>query len=214
MKKTALQHTQTGFSLIEVMVSVVIIMVGLMGVLGMQSIAMVNEFESYQRTQAVLILNDIVDRIQASRYAASCYAVTSNATAGTPYLGTTAGGGHYTVPTDVSTYTCTPVDTAPGISEAQKTAFKTQLLNDLSEIDTSLQSSGIANSADTFGRLSEARACISASTDNGMTMYTVTVVWRGTSVALTPATTCGAGLYRNDGMRRFVSTTLKVANLN
>lgn len=204
---------QTGFSIIEVMVSIVIIMIGLMGVLGMQSLAMVNEFESYQRTQAVISLNNIVDRIQNSRYAAPCYAITTDAANGAPYLGDASGDSHYDVPTDVAGYTCTSVDNAPGLTEDQKTAFKSQILNDLSESDTLLQSAGIEAANNAFGGLVQARACIASSTDAGMTMYTVTVAWRGTSPTMAPTNTCGSGLYDNETMRRVVSTTFKVANL-
>src|SRR4029079_19395655 len=85
--RTALSR-QAGFNLLEVLVSLLIVTVGLLGLAGTQVVAQRAEQESYQRAQAMILMSDIVDRINANRKVAVCYAVTDAPTAGTKYLGT------------------------------------------------------------------------------------------------------------------------------
>lgn len=54
---------QKGFSIIEVMVTLVILTVGLLGLAGLQARAMSSEIESYARGQAILLVDDMSDRI-------------------------------------------------------------------------------------------------------------------------------------------------------
>ena len=58
---------QAGVSLIEVLVSVVIVVLGLLGLAGLQSHAAVAEMEAFQRAQALVLLQDMVDRVNATR---------------------------------------------------------------------------------------------------------------------------------------------------
>ena len=66
-----------GFSLIEVLVTILILMVGLLGLAGLQSRALTAQMEAYQRSQALILLKDMADRINANRNVASCYAVST-----------------------------------------------------------------------------------------------------------------------------------------
>src|SRR5688572_24195679 len=94
MNTTLLRHA--GFTMLEVLVSLLIAVVGLLGLLGLQTQAQVSEFESYQRAQALVLANDMVDRIAFNRgtdaagYVVgwSCYIVTPNAATGDRFLGT------------------------------------------------------------------------------------------------------------------------------
>jgi type IV pilus assembly protein PilV len=58
---------QCGVSMIEVLISIVILSVGLLGVAGIQARMQVAEIEAYQRTQAIVLLQDMVDRINSNR---------------------------------------------------------------------------------------------------------------------------------------------------
>jgi type IV pilus assembly protein PilV len=58
---------QGGVSLIEVLVSVVIVVLGLLGLAGLQSHATLAEMEAFQRAQALVLLQDMVDRVNANR---------------------------------------------------------------------------------------------------------------------------------------------------
>jgi type IV pilus assembly protein PilV len=66
-------YLQSGTSLIEVLVTVVIVSTGLLGLAGMQSRMQVSQVESYQRSQALVLLDDMANRIAANRHAAADY---------------------------------------------------------------------------------------------------------------------------------------------
>jgi type IV pilus assembly protein PilV len=60
-----------GASMIEVLVTLVIIAFGLLGLAGLQMRLQMSELESYQRSQALLLLNDMANRISVNRTAAA-----------------------------------------------------------------------------------------------------------------------------------------------
>lgn len=64
---------QRGTSMIEVLVSIVIVVLGLLGLAGLQTHASLAEAESFQRAQAILMLQDMSDRISANRLNAAAY---------------------------------------------------------------------------------------------------------------------------------------------
>jgi type IV pilus assembly protein PilV len=65
--------TQAGTTMIEVLVTVVIISLGLLGLAGLQSRLQVSEMEAYQRSQALLLLDDMANRITINRNNAGNY---------------------------------------------------------------------------------------------------------------------------------------------
>ncbi len=65
-----------GFSLIEVMVAFVILVVGLVGVFNLHIISKRGSFESFQQTQASYFTNDIINRMKLNRTQLSNYAGT------------------------------------------------------------------------------------------------------------------------------------------
>lgn len=67
------QHTQSGMSLIEVLVSVLILSIGLLGIAAMQSLALRNGQSSLERGQAVVQSYSILDAIRADRDNAVSY---------------------------------------------------------------------------------------------------------------------------------------------
>lgn len=58
---------ERGVTMVEVLVSIVILAFGLLGVAGLQAQIKLAEVEAYQRAQAVVLLQDMVDRINANR---------------------------------------------------------------------------------------------------------------------------------------------------
>lgn len=62
-----------GGLMIELLVALVICAFGLLGFVGLQARATGIEFESYQRSQALVLLDDISARINANRAAAAAY---------------------------------------------------------------------------------------------------------------------------------------------
>ena len=67
------RQRQGGASMVEVLVTLVIIAFGLLGMAGLQMRLQVSELESYQRSQALLLLNDMASRISTNRTAAASY---------------------------------------------------------------------------------------------------------------------------------------------
>ncbi len=65
---------QRGALLLEALISILICAFGLLGFAGMQARATAAEFESYQRSQALVLIEDITSRMNANRANASAYA--------------------------------------------------------------------------------------------------------------------------------------------
>ena len=68
---------QNGFSLIEVLVTIVILLIGLLGLAGLQVRALNAQMESYQRAQALVLIQDMANRIDANRKNAADYVTTT-----------------------------------------------------------------------------------------------------------------------------------------
>ncbi len=62
-----------GVSLIEVLVTIVIMAIGLLGLAGLQVRLQSSELESYQRTHALILLEDMANRLSANRANAAAY---------------------------------------------------------------------------------------------------------------------------------------------
>jgi len=180
-----------GFTLIEVLVAMLIVLLGLLGLAGLQAAAHQAETESYQRAQAIILLNDMLERINANRYAAGCFAF-SDATTGVPYLGT-VDANHFT-----------PVNCALGPNPAGA-------LSAMNEWDQSLQGAAEVSGGASAGAMTGARGCVSF--DATTNTYTVAVAWQGLSDLFVPVVNCANGAYGPETMRRLVWTTLQIANL-
>jgi type IV pilus assembly protein PilV len=182
-----------GFAMIEVLVTLVIVLVGLLGAAGVLIVGHQSSVEAYQRTQALILLEDMLDRLSANRQVADCYAVSDPAT-GSPQLGTGYSG----------TPSC-----GSGTPEQQATA-----ITDLQE-----WSDQLAGAAETdargasVGAMIGARGCISF---NAATKaYVVTVAWQGLGETEVPPNevSCARGRYGNDAQRRAVTISTQFANL-
>ncbi len=62
-----------GTSLIEVLVTLLIVSFGLLGLAGLQSRMQLSEMEAYQRAQALILLDDMASRISVNRGMAASY---------------------------------------------------------------------------------------------------------------------------------------------
>lgn len=78
-----------GFSLVEVLVTIVILMIGLLGLAGLQGRALTSQMEAYQRSQALILLKDMADRMNANRKNAASYVTTLGTGAACPAAGAT-----------------------------------------------------------------------------------------------------------------------------
>lgn len=66
-------HSQQGSALIETMIALLITAFGILGYVGMQTQTVVLQIESYQRAQALIIVNDMAQRITLNRTNAASY---------------------------------------------------------------------------------------------------------------------------------------------
>ena len=73
-------RAQRGFSMIEVLITIAILMVGLLGLAGLQTRVSTAEFEAYQRAQALVIIQDILERMNANRKNLASYVSTGIST--------------------------------------------------------------------------------------------------------------------------------------
>lgn len=203
---TARRH-ELGFSMLEILVSIFILTTGLLGLVGLQAVAHKAELESYQRAQALVLLTDFFDRINTNRKAATCYAVTTDTSSGTPYIGTS---GTYD-PT--GGYSCSlSASNASGSTRAQQ---------DLQDFENVLKGAAEKSSGGSnIGSMIGARACIGY--DSTTQTYTVAIAWQGVSETFSPATwtvppavarNCALNLYGNDRQRRVVWNSLMIASL-
>lgn len=62
-----------GVTMIEVLITIVILTIGLLGVAGLQARMQLAEVESYHRSHAIVLVQDIIDRIAANRRNAMNY---------------------------------------------------------------------------------------------------------------------------------------------
>jgi type IV pilus assembly protein PilV len=199
-------NKESGFSMIEVLVALLITMVGLLGIAALQVKAQQAEMESYQRAQALIIMSDIVDRINVNRSTVSCFLITTNTTTGTPFMGV-AGSGHMTTPPSCSTSTPT--------YNAQAEAAIGQLDSLLEGAAETLAGADVVN----VGAMIGARACISYDASSeiggaaGTGLITVVVSWQAMGDLSPPTANCANGLYGTETKRRAVSTSFRIANL-
>jgi type IV pilus assembly protein PilV len=68
-------RSQQGGLMIEVLVTIVILAIGLLGLMQMQGRLQKSEMESYQRTQALMLANDMANRIATNRADAANYVI-------------------------------------------------------------------------------------------------------------------------------------------
>ena len=64
-----------GFSLVEALVALLVLSIGLLGIAGLQLTGMRNNQAAYLRSQAVVLADDILERMRANRGALGAYAV-------------------------------------------------------------------------------------------------------------------------------------------
>jgi type IV pilus assembly protein PilV len=65
-KRPSHHHQQRGVSLIEVLVSLFVISVGLLGIAGLQTASIKESLDSAQRSQAMWLINEMVERMRAN----------------------------------------------------------------------------------------------------------------------------------------------------
>lgn len=65
------RHSQRGFTLLEVLVALVILSIGLIGLAGLQSASLKQNYNAYLRSQATALAYNMADRVRANSLGAS-----------------------------------------------------------------------------------------------------------------------------------------------
>jgi len=180
---------QAGFTLIEVLITIVVIAIGLLGLAGLQVATVNNQFEGYQRAQALLLLEDMSNRIRANAPAAR--------------------DGEYTEDID---YGLQPEeDCSAKVTTAERDLCEWNIA--LAGSGTVRDVEGVETNV---GSIEGARGCLEnivGSTD-GETIIRLTIAWPGRSPTAAPVSTCGQNQYGADEYRRVASLDTVLANLD
>ena len=78
MKPSGQRRAERGATLIEILVTIVIVAFGLLGLAGLQMRMQMSEAETYQRSQALMLVNDMASRIANNRLNTTAYISSSN----------------------------------------------------------------------------------------------------------------------------------------
>ena len=187
MRRPARFHTPAGLTLVEVLVTVVVLAFGLLGIAALQAKMQVGTVESYQRAQAVVLLDDMRARL----------------------LGNPAHAADYVTTTPLGTGDVQPADcTTLAIGAARDRCEWSQALKGTAE----KTSTGSAS-----GAMIGARGCVEQlQAPNPATgvcqpgIYRVSVAWQGMHATLAPALSCGANRYGPDANRRAIAVQVTI----
>jgi type IV pilus assembly protein PilV len=181
-------NAQRGFSMIEVLVTILILAVGLLGLAGLQARTMSLEMESYQRSQALVLLNDMTSRLEG--------AVT---TSGAAYV------------------TASPLGTGDE-QETDCTGAAVGVARDHCEWSNMLKGAAESAGGSNVGAMIGARGCITQiqAPDPAVGtctpgIYEVAVAWQGMFDTVAPSIDCGDGEYSSEEARRVVSLRVVAA---
>jgi type IV pilus assembly protein PilV len=196
MLKIVTIRNQRGTTMMEVLVTILILAFGMLGLAGMQMRAQVAQMESYQRAQAVVLMSDMMERMQANRAA-----VLNDA-----YLVGTAGAN--------------PLGTDNTAQPAGCTALALGAARDKCEWHYALMGAAEKSGATSIGAMIGARGCIekvqafSAAPACNPAIFRVTVTWQGMNSTVTPVLACASDKYGTAAnpatMRRAISATVSI----
>jgi type IV pilus assembly protein PilV len=179
---------ERGAALLEVMVSILITSFGLLALAGLQTKMNAALLESYQRAQALILLEDMTQRIQANQGLSANYIAAT--------LGTGDG-----LPVD-----CSGLATRALIDRCEWS----NALKGAAEVN--------ADGSKNLGAMIGARGCVeqlqAANAAMGVcqpAILRVSVAWQGINATVAPAVSCGANLYgADDSLRKAVSSRVIV----
>ena len=182
------RRRHSGYTLLEVLITVVVLAIGLLGLANLQMMVHVSDAEAFQRAQAVNLLQDIAGRIEVNR----------------------ANAADYVTGTD------NPLGTGDG-QPADCTTLAIGVVRDRCEWSNALKGAAEKKGTDDVGAMLGARGCVtqiqaenaSAGVCNAG-IYRITIAWQGMQETRAPGLACGKDLYGTDAHRRVVSSTVVV----
>jgi type IV pilus assembly protein PilV len=175
---------QRGFSLLEVIITMAILAVGLLGLAGLQARAINAEAESFSRAQAMMLANEMADRMNAN-----LAEVKTSTSAATGYNQQSSGG--------------VKVVFGIGYTGTICSSPSTVVAQDLCDWDQTLK--GTVGDGGAVGGMAGARACVFSTGTNNE--FQIDVVWQSRDIGTVPAgNDCGstAITVRRSGVSRVV----------
>lgn len=162
-----------GATMMEVLVSVFVLSIGVLGVAGLQVTSKRSNFEATQRVTAAALAQDIVERMRSNPAELGTY---TNAGAGRTIIGTSMPA------VDCST-DCGPITLAQ---------------YDLYELEQAANGVAEQSAGNNVGGLTLPTTCITGP-DGGPGVYSVAIAWRGMTKLSNPVTdACGGGSGKYD----------------
>lgn len=188
---SAMRRCARGYSLIEVIVTMAILSVGLLGLAGLQARAHTAEAESFSRAQALMLAADLADRMATNRVEARKGAASAYNTA------TVQGTGNASV----------------DCSGLPSTTSDEMAVKDLCEWDQALKGVIETSGGAAVGGIAGARGCVELQLAP-IQQFVVTVAWagRGTLGSVPADRTCASAAIPT--ARRVVSVTVPFADLD
>lgn len=199
----------SGFSLMEVLITIVIVVIGLLGWAGLQSKASVVQMESYQRAQALASMRDMEDRIMSAR------GLLDVAT-GSPPVVTTPGFQSFAASDGSDVF-----GTGDGYADCAPPTVTNQAESQLCLWGQALKGAAETSAGSQVGAMIGARGClinVIPPTDFALADFFIVVVWQGLTPtadpdAGTPAALCASGVNFGTDLRRAVVTRVMIPKL-
>lgn len=177
------RQSSRGFTLLEVLVTIVILAVGLLGLALLQSTSLNNQLEAYQRAQALLLLEDMANRVRVNSLAARA--------------GAYPDGDEYGLLEE----DCTGLTDA---AERDLCDWNNAVAGSSVELDGRNLGSLIGARACVENLPGSA---------DGELIVRLTIAWQGMAATAAPASACGADAYGDDAFRRVASVDTVLADL-
>jgi len=183
-----LQTQAHGTSMIEVLVTLMLLSFGVLGVATLLSKLQLAQMESYQRAQAVLLVSDMVGRINSQYGSASSYVTTSALGVG-----------------DAQPASCTALATGA----ARDACEWSNALNGAAELKGASRIGAMIGARGCVEQLQAANIAAGFCTP---AVYRVSVVWQGLNKTAAPPAglSCGSGLFGDESLRRAVTLQLAI----
>lgn len=161
------QSRQHGSALLEVLVSMIIAALGVLGFIGLMNKSMLGEVEAYSRAQATMLLSDMAERLNANRGNAASYV-------GTGIIGTG--------------------DAWPRDCSTQATIAARDICEWSNELKGAAETKSSGNVGAALGARGCIEQLQAPNTSPGVCspgIYRVTVAWQGLHSTKAPAIDCG-----------------------
>lgn len=176
-------RAESGTSLIEILISLVILTFGLLGLAALQGRANTAELEAYQRGQALILMQDMVSRIENNVSSVASYVTGATAPVGA------------------------------GLADAADcTTLGNRAATDLCEWSKTLKGSSEVVGTSNKGAMIDGRGCVETITAGREYRVSVVWQGMG-KIANPTTTTCGNGSYDSSESRRAVTTIIRIPDL-